>query len=160
MWHDVKYTSLPPVNPQPPQSYVVLKSWSELALSSKNEEVIDKKKVTGCQFCSANVPFVDGTHERKRNKPISTTKKNTLWTTPCYFRRYWLQRGLPSFEYTGTRWHFALQLCFFAEIMPQLLRIVHRPCCEHFHVGTIFFLLSLCRSNHASARRWGASRQS
>ena len=25
------------------------------------------------------------------------------------------------------------------EIMTWLLRIIQRPCCEHFHVGTVFF---------------------
>lgn len=27
----------------------------------------------------------------------------------------------------------------FTEIMTRLLKIIHRPCCEQFHVGTIFF---------------------
>ena len=28
----------------------------------------------------------------------------------------------------------------FSEIRTRLLRIIHRPCCEQFHVGIIFFL--------------------
>lgn len=27
-----------------------------------------------------------------------------------------------------------------AEIMTRLFKIIHRSCCEQFHVGTIFFL--------------------
>lgn len=30
--------------------------------------------------------------------------------------------------------------CLFPEIMTKLLKIIHRPCCEQFCVGTIFFL--------------------
>ena len=30
--------------------------------------------------------------------------------------------------------------CLFLEIMTQLLKIIHRPCWEQFHVGTVFFL--------------------
>ncbi|MDF4377384.1 hypothetical protein P3378_24580, partial [Vibrio parahaemolyticus] len=29
------------------------------------------------------------------------------------------------------------QQCVFPEIMTWLLKIIHRPCCEQFHVGTI-----------------------
>lgn len=29
---------------------------------------------------------------------------------------------------------------FFPEIMTRLLKIIHTPCCEQFHEGTIYFL--------------------
>ena len=29
---------------------------------------------------------------------------------------------------------------FFPEVMTRLLKVIHRPCCEQFHVGTIVFL--------------------
>ena len=32
--------------------------------------------------------------------------------------------------------------CLFPNIMVWLLKIIHRPCCEQFHVGTTFFLQS------------------
>ena len=28
--------------------------------------------------------------------------------------------------------------CFFPEIITQLHKIIHSPCCEQFHVGTTF----------------------
>lgn len=32
------------------------------------------------------------------------------------------------------------QQCLFQEIPTLLLKIIHRPCCEQFHVGTNFCL--------------------
>ena len=32
------------------------------------------------------------------------------------------------------------QSCLFPEIMTLLLKMIHRPCCEQFHVGTTFLL--------------------
>ena len=34
------------------------------------------------------------------------------------------------------------KLCLFPEIMTRFLKIIHRPCCKQFHLGTIFFLLN------------------
>ena len=39
-------------------------------------------------------------------------------------------------------------LVFFPEITSELLKIIHRLCCEQFHVGTIFSPASACRRKH------------
>ena len=59
-----------------------------------------------------------------------------------------LERCLPSLEFNRT-----LSACsaevpkntqqqrFFPEIMAWFCKIIHRPCCEDFHVGATFFLV-------------------
>ena len=50
---------------------------------------------------------------------------------------------LPSLKYNGSKrcsncvaaLKKTQQQCFFPEIMTLLLKIIHRPCCEQFHVG-------------------------
>ena len=33
------------------------------------------------------------------------------------------------------------QQCLFTKILSELLKIIHRPCCERFHAGTYFLFL-------------------
>ena len=66
-----------------------------------------------------------------------------------------LALGKSSLKHNVTSWHLACsvqnaktiqyngktqQQYVFPEVMTQLLKIIHRPCCEELHVGTTFFL--------------------
>ena len=62
----------------------------------------------------------------------------------------WFWRYRPFLEYNGTKSNSAYgakkgtrgntpQKSLSPAIMTQLLMVIHRPCCEQFHVGTIFF---------------------
>ena len=60
-------------------------------------------------------------------------------------------RYLLPLEYNQSRWHLVCctfltqQQFLFLEIMTRFLKIIPRPCCEQFHVRTIFFLLNQTR---------------
>lgn len=57
-----------------------------------------------------------------------------------------------ALEYNETRWHSVCvaqrakkeiqQQCLFSEIMTQLLKIIHRPCCNQFLVGSTIFSIN------------------
>ena len=54
--------------------------------------------------------------------------------------------GLWCFKHKINYMSKTQQQCLFLEIMTWLLKIIDGPCCEQFHVGTIFFLPIIAQS--------------
>ena len=76
----------------------------------------------------------------KFSSPCAAVYPSWLWVAEFLrFREF--KRCLPSIDYNGARWHLA-----WGEIMTRFLKMIRRPCCEHFSIGTVLILPNYIKS--------------